>query len=850
MSAPPGNRSQPPDENRELFELFGQALDLPESDRSGFLDTACEGKPRLRAQVEELLRQDKALGGSQDTQGDSGPLYESRTIQRTKGDQIGDYILDRRLGVGGMGEVWKAEQKSLSRHVALKLLLPGRGSERAVEKFKREGQALALLNHPGIVAVYDMDQDEEGQHWISMEYIPGGRTLRDVITAALGAPDLGTKRFHVAAKIVSDVAHALASAHARQVIHRDLKPSNILIDELNRPRVVDFGLARMTTEEQLTVSGEIAGTYAYMSPEQVRARPSLIGAKTDMFSLGIILYEILCLRRPFEGDTVHQVAQKILSEDPPDPRRVLSQIPNDLVTITGKALEKKQDRRYPSMQAFADDLDRFLKGELIHARPPTRLQRLTRYIQLHPTRSAVSAVGVTSFSVISLLLMQNMATNTELRTERGNLKRSNADLIAKTEEATENAEEAQRRERIASEVNRFLNEDLFKAVAPSVEAGKGKDITMREVLDEASKRIEGRFPDEPLVEAAIRQTLGETYLALGEAARAQSHLAGAQTAYSFHLGPDSVEVALATNATGRSHEELGDYTAAQADYERALEISRAALGNNHETSLAIMSNLGLVLDAQGDAEAARPLLVECLDLSRRILGPDHADTMSSANNLGFHYVACGEIDRASEFIYEALEIAERTLGREHPDTLTALNNVGSLLQRQGHDDEALEYLQDALVIGRRVIGDKHPLTIERLTNLGLLQKDLGHLDVARDLCKEALDASVEVLGGEHPTTLVCINNLGAVAAERGENAEAERLMRWALDHSRMALGNEHPDTLISIYNVGVLLEKAEDYERSAPLFEECYQTALRTRGEEDYITQAALRHLLAVQEKL
>ena len=310
------------------------------------------------------------------------------------GDVIGDdFRLVELLAKGGMGEVWVAWQLSMERRVALKLVLPERVNSESLALFAREARAGGRLSHAeGVVTFYGRGTSED-QAWIAMELVEGSWTLRDFLDEMAAGEELHGDYYRRAAELGARVADALQAAHEVGVIHRDVKPRNILIGSDDRPRLTDFGLARLTDEEAISRTGDFAGTYAYMSPEQVAAKRAGIDHLTDVFSLGVVLYELLSLHQPFTGETTHQIAEKILTHDPPDLRRIRPSVPRDLAVICTKALEKARRDRYPSMAELAADLRRFMADEPIRARPPTVGQKLARWVRKHPTRSAVAATA-------------------------------------------------------------------------------------------------------------------------------------------------------------------------------------------------------------------------------------------------------------------------------------------------------------------------------------------------------------------------------------------------------------------------------------------------------------------------
>src|SRR5262245_3631931 len=387
------------------------------------------------------------------------------------GKVVGDFRLASMIGQGGMGQVWEAEQVSLRRRVAVKFVRPERVTAHQLELFAREARAGGRLSHPGIVAVYSHGRSD-GLAWIAMELVSGAWTLEDFLDEAGRAPEVPEGYDRHVARFVAEVADAMQAAHEAAVIHRDLKPQNVLVTHDEHPKVTDFGLARITDETALSVTGDFAGTYFYMSPEQVAAKRAGIDHRTDVFSLGVVLYELLALRRPFEGDTSHQVAAQILAKDPPDIRTIRSRVPRDLAVIAGKALEKDRDRRFATMKELAADLRRHLANEPIQARPPTRVDRTLKWIKRNPTKSTAAAIAAVAFAAITGLLVQNVRANRALSVERTNLASSNAALKTKTSEAEASAAEARDNARIA-----LASEE--RADREAAEATRGRDEVVR-----------------------------------------------------------------------------------------------------------------------------------------------------------------------------------------------------------------------------------------------------------------------------------------------------------------------------------------------------------------------------------
>jgi len=364
------------------------------------------------------------------------PASGAHAVFGQAGREIGDFRLLELIGEGGMGQVWKAEEISLQRTVALKLVRPERVNERSMAYFAREARAGGRLAHPGIVSVH-AHGEAHGVAWISMEFVEGAWTLRDFLDDLADRRELPGDYYRSVVTFVAEVADAMQAAHDAHVIHRDLKPQNILITPDEHPKLSDFGLARITDEAELSQTGELSGTYYYMSPEQVAARRMGIDHRTDVFSLGIVLYEMLSLCRPFEGETGHQIAQQILVKDPENLHELHARIPSDLAVICGKCLEKDQDRRYQSMAELAADIRRYLASEPIVARMPSKARKAWLWARRHPVKAATGTVATAALAVISFLVVEAARVSRALASERSDKETASAALLAKTREAEE-----------------------------------------------------------------------------------------------------------------------------------------------------------------------------------------------------------------------------------------------------------------------------------------------------------------------------------------------------------------------------------------------------------------------------
>jgi len=419
------------------------------------------------------------------------------------GKVVGEFRLVALIGQGGMGQVWEAEQLSLKRRVAVKFVRPERVTQKQLELFAREARAGGRLSHPGIVGVHEYGHSD-GLDWIAMEFIGGAWTLKDFLDEVARAPEAPRGYDRHVARFVAEIADAMQVAHEAGVIHRDLKPQNILITVDDHPKVTDFGLARITDETALSVTGDFAGTYFYMSPEQVTAKRIGIDHRSDVFSLGVVLYELLALRRPFLGDTTHQVAEQIVMQDPPDPRTIRSKVPRDLAVIAGKALEKSRDKRYQTMKEFSADLRRYLADEPILARPPGTFERALKWVRRHPARSSVAAVVLVALVVISALLVQNVRAKRDLAKSNLALGEKSKESEARRVEA-EHAAEAERQR--AEEVLRLSNlqdlEDLVRA-ADGRWPARPESIERFQEWIQRARRLVDKLPEHRTTLAQLR----------------------------------------------------------------------------------------------------------------------------------------------------------------------------------------------------------------------------------------------------------------------------------------------------------------------------------------------------------
>jgi len=626
--------------------------------------------------------------------------------------KVGPYRLERRLGEGGMGEVWLAEQQEpVRRKVAVKLIKRGMDTRQVIARFQAERQALAMMDHPAIAHVLDAGETDRGRPYFVMEYVRGVP-----ITDYCDRHNL-TVRERV--ELFRQVCNGVQHAHQKALIHRDLKPSNILVTVQQgraRPKIIDFGVAKATsqplTERTLfTELGQMIGTPEFMSPEQADLTGEDVDTRTDVYSLGAILYTLLAGVMPFEAATLRTAGlenlRRLIREEEPRrpservrqmadeeaeavaerrggvPATLLRQLDGDLDWIVMKALEKERNRRYGSPQELAADLERHLTDVPVEARPPSSAYRVGKFTRRH-------RAGVTAATVVVLLLI-TFATAMALQ----------ARSLARERDQKEMALEE------AETVTQFLT-DMLGAVDP---VRAGRDATVREVLDSASESLGTAFAGRPMMESGLRVTIGQAYDALGLYEAAETHL---RTAYNLRrrlLGEEHPQTLDVMHGLANVYYRRGRYAEAESLHREVLEARRRVLDPGHVDIRWSLGNLALTYYAQERYEEAELLLLQALEGARQATGEEHEQTLALRNNLAALYHVVGRFEEAEAVYRESLAVKERILGLRHPETLVTRGNLAEILADQGHRGPAVRILTGVLADKREVLGEDHPSTL-------------------------------------------------------------------------------------------------------------------------------------------
>jgi hypothetical protein len=775
-----------------------------------------------------------------------GVTLDLPAADRPRREASGRFRILRPHARGGLGAVSVALDGELRRQVALKEIRPEHSHNPAARaRFLLEAEVTGQLEHPGVVPVYGLGCYADGRPFYAMRFVQGD-SLHDAIRqyhqGAGGDRGLAFRR--LLGRFV-DVCNAVAYAHSKGVLHRDLKPGNVLLGPYGETLVVDWGLAKLLGEPGVftpgggdtpaaapltvfsgaasaeTAAGQVLGTPSYMAPEQAAGELELLGPATDVYGLGATLYHLLTGRAPVEGAVASDVLARVREGDFPRPRQVQAAIPPALEAVCLKAMALRPEDRYRSPRALAEELERWLADEPVQAYPEAMPARLRRQARRHPAALAATA---------ALLLAGLVGLGLGLAAVRAEQQRT----AGERDRAEENAatahtagDKAQQQADRASALNKFLLEDLLAEAAPEKNP-RQKQVTVEAVLNKAAAKVDKAFPNQPEVEADVRQAVGQTYRQLGLYEEAQPQLERSLALRRQRLGADHLDTLEAVNELAGLLQDQGKLAEAEALFRQNLEARHRVQGPDHPDMLTAENNLATLLRDQGKLVEAEALFHHNLEARRRVLGPDHINTLNAENNLAGLLQDQGKLAEAEPLYRHNLEARRRVQGPDHPNTLSVENNLAGQLWEQGKLTEALPLFRHNLEARRQVQGPDHPLTLTTVNNLAMLLQAQGKLAEALPLFRQNLEARRCVLGPDHPDTLGAVNNLAVLLRDQGKLTEALPLFRHNLGAYRRVLGPDHPNTLNAVNKLAGLLQDQGGLAEAEALAREALTRARQT----------------------
>lgn len=771
---------------QQIAELFESARHMPKLEQGLYLSAHCKVDPSLHDEVQRLLRLHETEQSSLDTPAVSDEHHAEVLQSLGPGkipETIGRFEIHKQIGIGGMGVVYHAQQQHPRREVAVKVIRPGVLGRELIQRFEYEAETLGRLQHPGIAQIYEAGTFEDGsgpRPYFAMELVDGVSLVEYAESHNFNVRD----RLIMFMKVCDAVHHA----HQRGTIHRDIKPGNILVNLNGQPKVLDFGVACATSSDQrLTLlqsnAGQLIGTLTYMSPEQMKQGPDDIDTRSDVYSLGVTLYELLSGELPFDvSNTTFVAAARLIAETDPIPLSTRTKhIRSDLNTIVLKALEKDPARRYQSASDLEADIRRYLQHEPIIARPATKLYQCRRFARRH--------VGLVIGLGIAFLAMIGGVTG-----------------------ITWKASQLQAESTSRREVATFLR-DMLTSIEPERSAG---DVpTVRMLLDDASDRLEHRFQGSQIVGADLHETIGQTYHRIGSFEEAESHLRAALQSYREQLGfgdEQTIQTAAALAYSLIEQDRLEEADVLLANSAQHLRIKLT------DGSRSILVKQAIVHDLLGREAEAEEMYRSLYQRTSEHYGDSHAETLNTRLNLGTHLMEHGRFEEATPHFEAAYEGLRSEYGNDYPDTIMAIANLGAVYCSSDRHDEGIALITEAVERSQSVLGPLHLHTIRRRQNLSVMHWMLGSQSDALALTHKLLEDCRQELGSSHAETLRALELDTSFLALSGDRTTAEnQAIEWYAI-VKDDLGTDHRSAkrvamlLANVYEEWGESEKAEHWQ--------------------------------------
>ena len=793
--------------------LFHEVADLPGSAQRAFLEVECRDDPALMAEVLGLLEED-ARGDSlldRDVAHVAGQVLEQGIPPALLDQDFGPYRMKQVLGEGGMGVVYLAEREDLGSVAAIKILRDAWLSPDRRERFASEQRTLAQLNHPSIARLYDASTLPDGTPWFVMEYVEGVPLTQFCEEHASSIPER--------LRLFRAVCEAVEHAHRHLIVHRDLKPSNILVKPDGSVKLLDFGIAKQLDSLEGPVDRTRTGlrlmTPAYAAPEQILGEP--VGIHTDIYTLGVVLYELLTGRLPFDlANRTPSEAETVIVEQRPErpsaaakEKSVSRRAWADLDVLCLTAMHIEPQRRYRTVEALIRDIDHYLAGEPLEARPDTFGYRLGKYVRRNwrpvsaATASFIVVVGLVVFYTVRLATARNAAVAEAARTQR---------------------------------IQHFML-NLFQGGDEAV--GPADSLRVVTLVDRGVRDAQG-LDGEPAVQAELYETLGSIYQKLGKLDRADSLLRTALAQRRALFGSDHAETAKSLVALGSLRVDQAEYKEAEGLIREGLEMSKRQLRPGHPAIASATVALGQALEESGQYQEGIKVLEQAVRLRSAAGGTPTAELAASMRELANTHFYAGHLAVADSLDRLVLALTRKLNGERHPLVAEDLINLGAVQQEWGHYKEAEQYYRQALDITQAFYGPNHYKTAAGLTVLGraLRFEPQGNDEAAR-LFEQALVIRERVFGKVHPQVASTLNEMGGVALARNRFAEAEVLARRVLAIYRTVYGGKHAFTGVGVSNLASVYVAQQQYARAEPLYREAIEIFTESQGAEHLNTGIA-----------
>jgi eukaryotic-like serine/threonine-protein kinase len=839
---------------RRADKVFDRALDLPAEERAAFVARECAGDADLLAAVRRLLdAYDRSAHFLESPAAAiAAPLIDPPSGEGTPDApaHVGPFRVVREIGRGGMGAVYLAQRDDdqFEQRVALKLVRGGFGSEHLVRRFLAERRILAALEHVNIARLVDGGVTADGMPYFAMEYVDGEPILAYCDRRSLGVDER--------LRLFLDVCGAVQYAHRNLVVHRDLKPGNILVTKNGVVKLLDFGIARLLDsglepddDATVTATGVRLLTPEYASPEQFRGERAT--TTSDVYSLGMLLYELLTGRHPYRvpGLPRHQLEQRVLTREPASPstatgrdtgahegegsgdatriaalrglspKRLRRRLRGDLDTIVLKAIRKEAERRYATVDDLAADVRRHLHGLPVDARPDTAGYRARKFVGRHRAGVAVAALFALFLSGFALREL---------------------DLRRLAEQAAREAESAARR----AEVVKDYLIGVFEVSDPYALTGEsGGNVTARTLLDRGAERIADDLSLEPDVQAELRSVLGRVYTNLGLFDQASPLLYQALEQRRATLPTPHPALADALAYLGDHHLGRSEFTEAEPLLREALAQRRQLYGDAHASVAASLDRLATLLQQQSLYDEAEPLFRQALEIRTTLLGDLHPDVGSGLHNLGLLLWWKADYAESERLYRQALVVRRASMPAGHLATSQTMHNLAQVLQAQGQLAEAEALFRESLADKRRTLGSAHPSVTIHLNNLGRLLWETGRIEESEAMIREALALDRQIFGDEHAFVAASLDQLGGVLRARADYDAAEATYRQAHELNRKLLGDDHARTALSVNSIGTVQYASGDLPRALVSFTAALGVLKARFGDDHPHTAAVTVHL-------